>query len=131
MSGVRSACRTVGVNTVLALLYVTSGALSPRGQKGLRPNILALHPEREVRALSIQLLQTGAQQSWSTGSNHNREIKRAGSIIALPAHAISTKNNMVLRVAFAGLNSRQNLLLETSHCDTNFWSSAVATNARA
>ena len=28
--------------------------------------------------------------------NHNREIKRAGSVIALPAHAISTKNKHLL-----------------------------------
>ena len=28
--------------------------------------------------------------------NHNREIKRAGSIIALPARAISTKNKHLL-----------------------------------
>jgi len=29
--------------------------------------------------------------------NHNRESKRAGSVIALPAHAISTKNKHLLR----------------------------------
>jgi len=36
---------------------------------------------------------------WQEGIlllNHNREIKRAGSVIALPAHAISTKNKHLL-----------------------------------